>query len=362
MIDSALVASEALLMVRRLGVLGLFVVIGAGGVGCGAGSPVPPVSGTIAYLRATSGGLGALGRLVVMRADGRRKRVLEGTYVGATPVWSPDGRQIAFFAIDKNLEHTSIDVADRLGRSLRVLTPHAWVEDCSWPTWAHRPDTVAFTRNIACDNPTRIYTVRADGTQLHPIFSEDNNSNPAWSPDGRTISYIAGSRLMLMDADTTNSHALPTADVASIIGIPTPPPTAWSPDGTRIYYLDIKGGISVIHRDNTHRQRVVTTDQARVGDGIHRVIEFAVSPNGSEIAFAAGDGKHKNLYIVNANGSGLRKLAGDSNGPSWSPDGKWIAFAGTGNIRMVNPDGRNLRTVSNDADVDYAPAWAPPPR
>jgi Tol biopolymer transport system component len=202
--------------------------------------------------------------------------------------------------------------------------------------------------------------VHADGTRLRAIFTGGNDSDPAWSPDGGTASYLAGPRLMLMNADMSNKHPIPAADIEPILGIPTPPPTAWSPDGSRIYYLDVNLGISVIDRDNSHRRRViVTTDQAKLGEGIQRVLEFALSPNGSLIAFCAGDGKNQNLYIVHTDGSGLRKLVDDSRDPSWSPDGKWIAFAGTGQIEIVSPDGHNLRNLSNDASFDYSPAWAP---
>jgi Tol biopolymer transport system component len=112
---------------------------------------------------------------------------------------------------------------------------------------------------------------------------------------------------------------------------------------------------------------VTTTPQAKIGQGIRRVIEFALSPNGKLIAFGAGDGKDKNLCVVHADGSGLQKLANTSMAPSWSPDGKWIAFDGTpkgrpGQIWIANPDGRHLRDLSNDASYDYALAWAPATR
>jgi Tol biopolymer transport system component len=243
----------------------LLILTGAclGGVGCGGtSSSAPPVTGTIAYLRLSSAQMG--GQLVVMRVDGSRKRVFRHTFVNTTPVWSRDGSRIAFFSIlDKNREHTFVDVVDRNGRGLRLLTPRSWLEDCSWPVWTSDSSTVAFTRNVECDGDIGIYTVRADGTRLRAFF-DPIGSDPAWSPDGRTVSYLGGGSAL-----------------------------------TTLRLMDIDGS----------------------------------------------------------------KLANTSMDPSWSPDGKWIAFDGTpkgtgGQIWIVNPDGHNLRDLSNDAnlpDVNFPP-------
>jgi hypothetical protein len=169
-----------------------------------------------------------------------------------------------FFSIlDKNREHTFVDVVDRNGRGLRLLTPRSWLEDCSWPVWTSDSSTVAFTRNVECDGDIGIYTVRADGTRLRAFF-DPIGSDPAWSPDGRTVSYLGGGSAL-----------------------------------TTLRLMDIDGS----------------------------------------------------------------KLANTSMDPSWSPDGKWIAFDGTpkgtgGQIWIVNPDGHNLRDLSNDAnlpDVNFPP-------
>jgi Tol biopolymer transport system component len=308
----------------------------------------------------------------MMRADGSHRRVLHRTYVQGEPVWSPDGRRIAFYGIlDKNSEHTSIDVLGRDGSHFRRLTPHTWLEDCSWPAWTRDPNTVAFSRNLGCEGEIGIYTVRAEGSRLAALVKPTLNgiaSDPAWSPDGRTVSYIGRAGLTLMNANGSNPHTLAAADVVSPGGTPSSPPTIWAPDGSRIYYLDARAGLSVIARDGTHRRRLVkTTDTGKPGEALRRVIDFSLSPDGKLIAFFAGDGKHRDLYLIQADGRHLRKLENDSGDPAWSPDGKWIIFDGapkgtTSQIWIVNPDGHRLRNLSNDADNDYSPAWAPVPR
>ncbi len=80
------------------------------------------------------------------------------------------------------------------------------------------------------------------------------------------------------------------------------------------------------------------------GSGLHvlhndRYFEYgAWSPDGSKIAFmsqqagAFGNDPNYDLFVMNADGSGLTQLTdapGEDGFPSWSPDGTKIAFSST---------------------------------
>src|SRR5256885_8849439 len=112
------------------------------------------------------------------------------------------------------------------------------------------------------------------------------------------------------------------------------------------------------------------------GSGLRRLtrhpgIDFdpAWSPDGTVIAFwrALHRGKRetRQIFVVNADGSGLRRLTwgANSEAPAWSPDGKRIAFARTaskrGDIWMMRPDGTGQQRVTGGAADDDDPAWAP---
>jgi TolB protein len=109
------------------------------------------------------------------------------------------------------------------------------------------------------------------------------------------------------------------------------------------------------------------------------------SPDGSKLAFVSGrhglvgDRSDKSIYVVEANGSGVRRLtqdwwSGGDFGPAWSPDGGRIAFSrseclyfdtrsperlciGMSNpfIYVMNADGTNLRRLT----AGFSPSWSP---
>ena len=102
------------------------------------------------------------------------------------------------------------------------------------------------------------------------------------------------------------------------------------------------------------------------------------SPDGRQIAFvSARDGEEVTaIYIMDTSGNSLRRLTNDANligitSTNWSPDGRHIAFAswfigkgaknkGSG-IYTINQDGKNLRLITENLDLTpfESPKWSP---
>lgn len=151
---------------------------------------------------------------------------------------------------------------------------------------------------------------------------------------------------------------------------------AVSPDGRRVVY-SVEGwggtvsGLWLANRDGTDAHVILT------GTG---GIDLAWSPDGRQIAFA-----NAGLNVMNADGTGLRKLEGGISHAlffpmAWSPDGRMIAVQaledvkvepGKGDLAYLEPARRNIQVVDVGTGKarrllpehgNYDPAWSPDSR
>ena len=124
--------------------------------------------------------------------------------------------------------------------------------------------------------------------------------------------------------------------------------------------------------EGTHYSHSLYTMAAN-GSGPRKLVDsvrvsgpLAWSPDGRRIAFLAYGGTQpgdwpftSNIYIVEHNGSNLTRLAEASSPPAWSPDGSIVAFLRGDNrdsLFVVNPDGSGLRKLA-DIDPDSIQGW-----
>ena len=94
------------------------------------------------------------------------------------------------------------------------------------------------------------------------------------------------------------------------------------------------------------------------------------SPNGKHIAFSSErDGNFDifDIYVMDANGGNQRNLTDNLHNdwlPSWSPDSEYIAFSysekdGNFNIYVMEADGENPQRLTNHPGDDAYPSWSP---
>ena len=143
----------------------------------------------------------------------------------------------------------------------------------------------------------------------------------------------------------------------------------WSPDGRRIAFLRVTGS----YRHHRYHLYVVNAD----GSGLRNLMQIAAVAYFSSHLVWSPDGRtiYFGRYLISTDGSGARKLPYIPVIAVWSPDGRQIAFVGnraTGlpgpgaarskddsEIYVMNADGSGTRRLTHNVGYDGGPAWSP---
>jgi TolB protein len=194
------------------------------------------------------------------------------------------------------------------------------------PAWSPDGRTLAFVSAPGIEDFTRghLFTMKADGTGRRQItaLGVDQESPLAWSPDGRSIAFLAGrSGLLAIDATGGKPRRIATP--------PFPTDPAWSPDGKQIVFSAARSQsqrarrIFVVPATGGALPRQLTHGTADAYDD--RAPSF--SPDGAKLAFDRGDpGRGRTSIYVMSSGGGQPSRLAEGHSPTWSPDGRRIAF------------------------------------
>lgn len=116
----------------------------------------------------------------------RKIKTLVSGGVNTFPVWSPDGRKLAFRRMIGET-NSEVFVANADGSDPHNITNNPAFD--GWPAWSPDGTRIAFASNRGNQN-YQIYTMNPDGADVRLIAAtEGRGTAPRWSPDGRAIYY-----------------------------------------------------------------------------------------------------------------------------------------------------------------------------
>jgi TolB protein len=259
----------------------------------------------------------------------------------STAAVSPDGQTVAFsvFTYGKGPDDpaygTDLYLMKPDGTEQRKLLVHAVPgETLTEPAWSSDGSTIFFTQR----NPTgeyRIERVRLDGSDRTVVVEQAQS--PTLSADGQHLVYMSLSdpaqmmKLMVARPDGSNPQPLLANQTFQILAAPR-----FAPTGNQLVFSAVP-------------ERAPTPSQSS---------SESFDPLGwLRPRVAQAHGVPWDLWVVNADGSGLRQLTDleeDYPVATWSPDGAWIGFKGEMGMYIVDAAGKQVRRVSEDTAASVA--------
>ena len=274
----------------------------------------------------------------------------------------PKGRIVYTCQIFKTQASNQICIINADGTGFRRLTKEDNIQHY-YPSMSPDGKSVVY----AAYREANIYELYemdiASGNVVQLTDRLGNLNSPEISPDGRQIIFKMSSAntnkdiVWMMDRNGQNADK-----ISRVIGWD---PT-WSPDGKYILFASDMDGAIQLYRIGVN------------GKDLHKISSLPAITGRSDwsadgqfiVTYSGGPWKHE-VYIMTADGLNARVLSpagGNAQGPSFSPDGKWVAFTAYYDhpgedqgceIYIVRTNGTDLRRITDNDYCDYQPRWGP---
>jgi Tol biopolymer transport system component len=213
-------------------------------------------------------------------------------------------------------------------------------------------EIAALLWDYSCADPcSRVAVLSADGRRLRRRSPAGELADGlAWSPDGRGLLYSLSQELRMVASDSGRTLRIWRASTGKDL--------EWMP-GARSVLFGYRGIVKLTLRSGkTVRLTRFAGDPKPVASPDGRLVAFIRQ---RDCAFVEGCRDPANVYVVGADGKGLRRLTRNTNASSlhWSLDGRSLLFAErTAGIMLLSLDQEGVRTLTSDAGswpIDWSP-------
>jgi Tol biopolymer transport system component len=346
----------------------------------------------------------------------RPLQLTEGVAEEASPVWSPDGREIAFVRFDR--EGATIYLIPSLGGQERKLAdlsgPPVTESGYLLPDLVWSPDGrwLAYAEMSSEEEPAHIVRLSLDSLEKKRLTTPPENTlgdfSPAISPDGGHLAFLRSSSASWGDLDVwVQSLGGGQPRQLTFGRYDSPAALAWTPAGDEIVFTSALWGSGTIYRvglqggdprqipgigESTafltvsgsrivYQQRRegapslwrVPGRRAPAADRVPRVfvdsmwIDYtpAFSPDGRKVAFQSYRSGQPNIWLCDRDGSNpvqLTRFTSHTGTPRWSPDGRSIVFdsleSGNWDLWVVDAEGGAPQQLTMDPAEDGTPFWS----
>jgi Tol biopolymer transport system component len=250
----------------------------------------------------------------------------------------------------------------------------------SWFDWSPGGKKIAWA-----DEFGDLWVTGADGASPSPVGNESLATSPDWSPDGKTLAFVSAGEpekwagLATIPVNSTGFQKTILSQGEDLDDAPIGS-MDWSPDGKKIVFNvidgspDAKPGIYAVNTNGTDLTKISRPGidpGAAVKESDGNWLDPTYSPDGKRIAFVKGWGNGQ-IYTMTPNGTDARQVTHDDGGhelQSWSPGGKKILYEilsnGHRDLFVINADGtgkRRLTTVrssAKDLNLIHNVLWRP---